>query len=110
MTVRLDSANRIRFSQEFNDPQVLKDYLNAANTVAQLMSNKRDKFSVHYNAAEVLVETICDSCVDEQWRRLCLDHLYLPLLKAERYISCKRDRISLAALKLNINKLVPYFL
>ena len=101
---------RVRFGSNEQKLDVLIDYLKGVACVANLLSSDTDKFSVYKNAIDVLFETICDPLVSLHWRHYCLDHLYKPLLKAEHYASLESDRIALARIKIDMQRLVPHFL
>lgn len=94
---------RIGYKDDVLNTVFLKNYLDGVTCVANLLLRDRDKFSVYKNAVEVLYETLCDPQVSQQWRHSCLDHLYKPLLKAERYACDESDRIALARIKIDMN-------
>ncbi len=102
--------HRVRLGQNDEELDVLVNYLKGVACVAKLLSSDRDKFSVYKNAIDVLCETICDPLVSLHWRYYCVDHLYKPLLKAEHYAKTQSDRIALARIKIDMQRLVPYFL
>ncbi|TKB03155.1 hypothetical protein E5672_08890 [Alteromonas portus] len=98
---------RIGYKDDVLNTVFLKNYLDGVTCVANLLLRDRDKFSVYKNAVEVLYETVCDPLVGRQWRRVCLDHLYKPLLKAECYAHNESDRIELARIKIDMNTRRP---
>ena len=105
-----NALEQIRFGHSEVELNVLVNYLDGVSCVANLLPCDSDKFCIYKNALELLFETICDPLVSKQWRHRCLDHLYMPLLKAERYASTESDRIALARIKIDIHVLVPHFL
>ncbi|WP_421712834.1 hypothetical protein [Alteromonas abrolhosensis] len=105
-----NALRQVRLGHHEKEFDVLVNYLDGVTCVANLMRSDHDRFSVYRNAIEVLYETICDPLVSEQWRYYCLDHVYKPLLKAERYAKSESDRIALARIKIDMQMLVPHFL
>ena len=101
---------RVGFNDEALNTTLLQNYLEGVSAVANFLPSDSDKFSVYRNAVEVLYETMCDPLVSKQWRYTCLDNLYKPLLKAERYACNESDRIALARIKIDMQLLVPHFL
>ena len=104
-----NTVQHVRFGYNDNElnSTLLRNYLDGVTCVANLLPSDRDKFSIYKNAVEVLYETLCDPLVSQQWRRACLDHLYKPLLKAERYAHNESDRIALARIKIDMNTRGP---
>ena len=105
-----NTRKQIRFEHNGGELDVLVNYLDGVTCIANLLPQKSDKFAIYKNAAELLYEVICDPLVSSQWRYTCLDHLYKPLLNAERYACTESDRITLARLKIDMHVLVPHFL
>ncbi|KTF08118.1 hypothetical protein MGSAQ_000384 [marine sediment metagenome] len=104
-----NAVQHVRFGYNDNElnSTLLRNYLDGVTFVANLLPSDRDKFSIYKNAVEVLYETLCDPQVSQQWRHSCLEHLYKPLLKAERYACNESDRIALARIKIDMNTREP---
>ncbi len=105
-----NTHKQIRLEHNGGELYVLVNYLDGVACIANLLPQKSDKFAIYKNAVELLYEIICDPLVSRQWRYTCLDHLYKPLLNAERYACTESDRITLARLKIDMHVLVPHFL
>lgn len=100
----------VRQGVEPNNPPLLAKYLSMASKLANQYEARIDKRKVHLRVANSLLDTLCDTYIPMQWRRLCLDHIYQPLIRLEKLSISLREKNQLYLFKRELNALGDYFL
>ena len=109
LSIHLPDGQDIRLGRSPDRPELVKAYLDDADRLAgQLPRSVQRK--AHMLCYQLLLETICDCCVPVHWRRLCMDHIYRPLLALGRLAKSIRDRQTVRRCYREVSVLSNYFL
>lgn len=73
-----------------DSPEVLFYYLKLTEEYAERLSIT-DAVLLHQRVFNVLLDTVCDTSLPSHWRQMCLDKVYLPLLKLKHLIVTYQD-------------------
>lgn len=73
----------IRYAIYPDSPELLHHYLRIGKKYATTWPRSA-RHVVHERIFDLLNDVVCDSLLPNQWRELCVDHMYLPLNELER--------------------------
>ncbi len=107
--VHLPDGQDIRLGRKPDRPELVKTYLDDADRLAGQLPRPVQR-EAHMLCYQLLLETICDSCVPVHWRRLCKDHIYRPLLALGRLARSDRQRQAVRRCYREVSVLSNYFL
>ena len=93
---------QIRTGCSPDDPELLQHYINLALDSADAAEASSEKI-------RILLETACDHQVALNWRHLCLDQIYRPLLRAEKTSTTASDHYRVRQFSLQFRLLTPTF-
>ncbi|MEM7250113.1 MAG: hypothetical protein AAF493_01730 [Pseudomonadota bacterium] len=68
----------VRYGRRPDHPTLLYDFLNERHAVVRGLPAD-NRAAAHLETFNLLLDVICDECVPEPWRHLCLDNIYRPL-------------------------------
>ncbi len=105
-----DLAHQVRYATEPDNPQLLDEYLAAAWACAARQPGLAKRNEVYLNVARLMLDVICDTYLPRQWRNLCLDHIYMPILTCERLANTSAQKRKVAKFKAEFRILGNYFL
>lgn len=100
----------IRNGQQPDHPCLLERYLNMCEARAGAYQPVTEQRAAHIRTFNILLETICDTCIATHWRALCLDQIYKPLFAIDRLASTQTDKTFVRKLHSNLSVLSHYFL
>ncbi|GAA6185302.1 MULTISPECIES: hypothetical protein [Alteromonadaceae] len=100
----------IRHGLQPNNPHALYQYLDMANQRLEDEQNDTIKRAILNRVLRTLLDTICDTNISFQWRYLCLDNIYQPLNKVERYDHNEQQKAQTRHFKYELSLLGTYFL
>ncbi len=109
LSVHLPGGQNIRLGLSPDRPELVKAYLDEADRLVY-QSSRPVQRQAHMLCYQLLLETICDSCVPVHWRRLCLDHIYRPLLALGRLAKSNHQRLAVRRCYREVSVLSHYFL
>lgn len=100
---------QIRTGCSPDDPDLLQHYINLALDSADTAEASSEKIRILLDCASLLLETACDPKVAHNWRHLCLDQIYRPLLTAEKQSTTASDHFRVRQFSLQFRLLTPTF-
>ena len=100
---------QIRTGCSPDDPELLQHYINLALDSANTAGASSEKIRILLDCAALLLETACDHQVALNWRHLCLDQIYRPLLRAEKTSTTASDHYRVRQFSLQFRLLTPTF-
>ena len=109
LSVHLPDGQAIRLGLSPDRPELVKEYLDEADRLVSQLPRpvQRQAYILCY---QLLLETICDCCVPVHWRRLCMDHVYRPLLALGRLARSREQRQAVRRCYREVSVLSNYFL
>lgn len=109
LEVLLPSGQEVRFGSSPDHPELVKAYLDSTDQAITGL-NRHQQRQAHFICYSLLLESICDSCVPVHWRRLCMDHIYRPLLALGRLAKSQQERQQVRRCYRDLTVLSRYFL
>lgn len=100
----------VRYGEEPDNPTLLNRYILLSEQKAADIVNVVQKRIVYYRVTNVLLEAICDTYIDRQWRSLCLDNIYRPLFAIQRLVTSLDSERQLQECRNEVQKMANYFL
>ena len=99
----------VRFGCCGTCPQLLIQFIQACNKAGSRLS-RQDERRLQIEVLCVLLDTVCDSMIDDCWRGWCLDNACHPLSAIRRLSYTREDKRELARLEREMRELSRYFL
>ncbi|WP_343845857.1 hypothetical protein [Bowmanella denitrificans] len=110
---RLDDFSQranVRYALQPDNPALLFNYLQHNRMLADSHACRRMKRRLHRQAVRLLLDTLCDNCIDLHWRHLCLDQIHQPLLALQKLARSDHERRQDSHLLCELRLLSHYFL
>ena len=98
----------VRQGQLPDSPELLTHYLEIGRCYAANKS-KSLQIKIYTSILDTLLDTICDHCIAVQWRQLCLDNCYRPLLILETLVISDQEKNHLQQQYYKLRALSHYF-
>ncbi|WP_102797158.1 hypothetical protein [Bowmanella denitrificans] len=100
----------VRYALQPDNPALLYNYLQQNCMLADSHASRQVKRRFHRQAVRLLLDTLCDDCIDLHWRHLCLDQIHQPLLALQSLARSDHERRQDSHLICELRLLSHYFL
>lgn len=100
----------IRWGTEPDSPALIDCYFNHIHNIRAATLGSAQQVQLYLQTARLLLDTICDCCVAEHWRRQCLNVIYRPLFAAKRHAIMSSDLQQIRHFQNEMRILTHYFL
>ncbi|MDU0353921.1 hypothetical protein RS130_08260 [Paraglaciecola aquimarina] len=92
-----------------DSPSVLSYYFDIAESMVSSQLIPQQKWFIFVRVSQTLLDVIYDQRVDIQWRELCVDNIYKPILQLKRLSKTEQEWAELRSIQYQLSNSARQF-